>query len=48
MNAYLFTIISVSATVAFVVGVVSGVWPVLLVGMGFALLFLWLASKLHT
>lgn len=47
MNAYLFTIISVSATIAFVVGVVSGVWPVLLIGMGFALLFFWLVKQLH-
>lgn len=46
MYAYLFTIIAVAATLAFVVGIISGIWPELLIGAGIALLFLWLVRRL--
>lgn len=45
MNDLLFAIIAVAATVAFLVGIVSGIWPILVVSGCFALLFLWAADK---
>jgi hypothetical protein len=43
----LFTIIAVAATAGFVLGIISGVWPVLLASLGVAVLLLWLAKSLR-
>lgn len=47
MDENFLTIVTVAATVAFVLGIVSGFWPVLLISAGIALLFLWLTKRLH-
>ena len=47
MDDLLFTIIAVSATSGFVLGVLSGVWPVLLTSSVVMLLLLWLARSLR-
>ena len=43
----LFTIISVAATAGFVLGIISGVWPMLLTSLAVAVLLLWLAKRLR-
>ena len=47
MDEHFFTIVTVAATVAFIMGIISGFWPVLLISMVIAVLFLWLTNRLH-
>ena len=47
MDDLLFTIIAVAATAGFVLGILSGVWPVLLTSSLVMLLLLWLARSLR-
>ena len=47
MDNLLFSVIAVAATLAFLAGVISGIWPVLLVSLCFALLILWAAGRLR-
>jgi hypothetical protein len=47
MDDLLFNIIGVAATAGFVLGIISGVWPVLLTSSVVMLLLLWLAKSLR-
>ena len=45
MDDLLFTIIAVAAVAGFVLGILSGVWPILIAAMLLTGLFLWLTRK---
>jgi len=47
MDDLLFTIIAVAATAGFVLGIISGLWPVPLTSSLVILLLLWLARSLR-
>ena len=47
MDAYLFNIIAWAAVLAFVVGVLSGIWPTLLIGLLIGLGMLWLSRPIR-
>ena len=46
MNDVLFVIIALSATFAFLVGVVAGTWSTLLLSLGIGIGLLWLINRL--
>ena len=47
MDDLLFAIIAVAATVAFVLGILAGIWPTLLVGLVIGIGLLWLVRPLR-
>ena len=47
MEDLLFPIIAVAATVAFVLGILAGIWPTLLVGLVIGIGLLWLVRPLR-
>lgn len=47
MDDLLFVIIAVAATVAFVLGILAGIWPTLLVGLVIGIGLLWLVRPLR-
>ena len=43
----LFTIIAVAAAAGFVLGIINGVWPILLASLAGTLVLLWLTGRLR-